>query len=128
VTQLDNDHINDWSDEDDSDSDEEVTGVEKTNMVKVKTLGPIPQFSRVYLVNVNVNEKVFECSCCNQQRMGMPCHHIASVCQKNESILGKDPKGFPLSSMGRNRSEHQGQNGNQLRGLELRGRLEGSRI
>jgi hypothetical protein len=28
----------------------------------------------------------------------MPCHHIASVCLKNESIIGKDPKGFPLSS------------------------------
>jgi hypothetical protein len=31
--------------------------------------------------------------------MGMPCRHIAAVCQSNDSILGKDPTGFPLSSI-----------------------------
>jgi hypothetical protein len=29
--------------------------------------------------------------------MGMPCHHIASVCLNYDSILGRDPKGFSLS-------------------------------
>jgi hypothetical protein len=31
--------------------------------------------------------------------MGMPCCHIPSVCLDNETILGKNPKGFPLSSV-----------------------------
>jgi hypothetical protein len=31
--------------------------------------------------------------------MGMPCRHIAAVCLSNDSILGKDAKGFPLSSI-----------------------------
>ena len=29
----------------------------------------------------------------------MPCRHIAAVCLANEFILGKDPTGFPLSSV-----------------------------
>jgi len=29
----------------------------------------------------------------------MPCRHIAAVCRGNSSILGEDPKGFPLSSI-----------------------------
>jgi hypothetical protein len=40
---------------------------------------------------------VFHCSCCNQERVGMPCQRIASVCQGNGNILGKDTTGFPLS-------------------------------
>jgi hypothetical protein len=29
----------------------------------------------------------------------MPCRHIASICLSNNTILGDDPKGFPLSSI-----------------------------
>jgi hypothetical protein len=42
--------------------------------------GPIPRFSRVYEVTVEQTLQVFSCTCCHQQRMGMPCQDIASVC------------------------------------------------
>ena len=66
--------FNDWSDEDESDEDEDNN-------------------------SGNEEKDVSACSCCHQERMGMPCRHIALVCLSNEAILGKDPKGFPLSSI-----------------------------
>ena len=89
-----------WSDEDitsEEDNDDDV--ISQLKDTTPMTFGPIPRFSRVYEVKVSPDTKVFLCSCCNQERMGMPCRHIASVCLKNESILGPDPKGFPLSSV-----------------------------
>jgi hypothetical protein len=50
-------------------------------------------------VSVKQSSQVFSCTCCHQQRMGMPCRHIASVCRGNDTILGHDPLGFPLSSI-----------------------------
>jgi hypothetical protein len=83
-----------WSDEEeDQEEDEEEKEPQDTK------LGPIPRFSRVYEVTVCEEANVFCCSCCNQERMGMPCRHIATVCRGNESILGKDCKGFPLSAI-----------------------------
>jgi hypothetical protein len=70
-----------------------------SKVIPKNKFGPIPHFSRVYEVKVNANTQVLGCSCCNQERMGMPCHHIASVCHDNATSLGRDPKGFPLSSV-----------------------------
>jgi hypothetical protein len=94
-------NFNSWSDDDeDTDSDEE----EKEDPISdndgaSKKFGPIPRFTRVYEVKVDMETNVFGCSCCNQERMGMPCRHIASVCLDDETILGPDPKGFPLTSI-----------------------------
>jgi hypothetical protein len=93
-----------WSDKDDKDSllDDNSTDDGITHLNKNDTnnkFGLIPCFSWVYEVKVNANTQVFGCLCCNQERMSMPCHHIALVCLDNETILGKDPKGFPLSSV-----------------------------
>jgi hypothetical protein len=61
--------------------------------------GPIPHFTRVYEVKVCPEKMVFGCTCHNQGRMGMPCRHIAAICIANGFVLGKDPTGFPLSSV-----------------------------
>jgi hypothetical protein len=105
----------DWSDDegddddesdDNDDSDGSVSGDEKEDTTPLniddvvdKKFGPIPRYSRTREVKVDQDTKVFVCTCRNQERMGMPCRHIASICQSNDSILGKDPKGFPLSSI-----------------------------
>jgi hypothetical protein len=93
---------NDWSDEEDSE-DEEDSDVPEQEDVPIdkygNKFGPIPRFSRIYEVQVKHDPNVFQCTCCHQERMGMPCRHIAAVCLSNDSILGKDPKGFPLSSI-----------------------------
>ena len=96
--------VNYWSDEEtDSDlvnSDEEELDVESPpHDAPKKAFGPIPRFSRVYEVKASGDPKVFSCTCCNQERMGMPCRHIASVCQGNNTILGETSTGFPLSSV-----------------------------
>jgi hypothetical protein len=94
--------LNYWSDEEtdsDSDEDDEDDDLPKKKEAFPKKLGPIPRFSRVYEVTVSLDTLVFGCTCRNQERMGMPCRHIAAVGRNNETILGKDPKGFPLSSV-----------------------------
>jgi hypothetical protein len=91
--------FNDWSDEDESDENEDNNSGDEEKDASATKFGPIPRFSRSYSVQVNTVANVFECSCCHQERMGMPCRHIASVCLSNEAILGKEPKGFPLSSI-----------------------------
>jgi hypothetical protein len=94
---------NDWPKEDDSDTSDEEEEELDVDMQEQKDyrskFGPIPRFSRVYKVVVDEDTRVFSCTCCNQERMGMPCRHIGSVCQANESILGVGAKGFPLSSV-----------------------------
>jgi hypothetical protein len=102
---LDKEHsrLDSWSD-DESESESESKGTQADegshpiDSFKNK-FGPIPRFSRVYEVEVNVTTMVFGCTCCHQQRMGMPCRHIAAVCRCNESILGPNPTGLPLSSI-----------------------------
>ena len=91
--------FNDWSDEDESDENEDNNSGDEEKDASATKFGPIPRFSKIYSVQVNTVANVFECSCCHQERMGMPCRHIASVCLSNEAILGKEPKGFPLSSI-----------------------------
>jgi hypothetical protein len=61
--------------------------------------GPIPRFPRVYKVKVAQDLQVFPCTCCHQPRMGRPCRHIAFVCRGNDTILGPNPHGNPLSSI-----------------------------
>ena len=94
---------NDWPKEDDSDTSDEEEEELDVDMQQQKDyrskFGPIPRFLRVYEVVVDEDTRVFSCTCCNQERMGMPCRHIGSVCQANESILGVGAKGFPLSSV-----------------------------
>ena len=93
---------NDWSDEEDSEDDEDSDGSAREEVPIDKygnKFGPIPRFSRIYEVQVKNDHNVFQCTCCHQQRMGMPCRHIAAVCLSNNTILGKDAKGFPLSSI-----------------------------
>ena len=93
---------NDWSDEEDSENEEDSDGSDLEEIATDRygnRFGPIPRFSRIYEVQVKNDHKVFQCTCCHQQRMGMPCRHIAAVCQSNDTILGKDAKGFPLSSI-----------------------------
>ena len=94
--------LGDWSDdgEDDVDaSDEDDIYTSANPDAQKRSFGPIPRFSRVREVSVSVDTKVFHCTCRSQERMGMPCRHIASVCRSNVSILGKDPTGFPLSAV-----------------------------
>jgi hypothetical protein len=105
IHRLENDksNKNGWSD-DESESDESETEETEKNLTRSRdgspnTFGPIPRFSRVYKVQVRPYNNVFGCTCKHQERMGMPCRHIAAVCRGNSSILGKDPKGFPLSSI-----------------------------
>ncbi len=94
---------NDWSDDDDSDDEEDDGDGSDTEEIPTdkygNRFGPIPRFSRVYDVQVMSDPNVFQCTCCHQERMGMPCRHIAAVCKSNDTILGKDAKGFPLSSI-----------------------------
>ena len=81
----------DWPEEDDSDhsdkedgksevQDEELDVDMQAQKEKQNKFDPIPRFSRVYEVKVASHTKVFSCSCCNQEQMGMPCRHIGSVC------------------------------------------------
>jgi hypothetical protein len=96
------DALDSWSDdESDSSDDEDTENVSPGNECQKKNkFGPIPRFSRVHEVTVCEVTNVFHCTtCCHQERMGMPCRHIASVCRSNESILGNDCKGFPLTSI-----------------------------
>jgi hypothetical protein len=91
----------DWplEDMDMSDNEKEETDFKMQEQKAHRNkFGPIPRFSRVYEVTVTPNTNVFSCTCCNQQRMGMPCRHIAAVCQDNHS-LALDENGFPLSSV-----------------------------
>jgi hypothetical protein len=89
-----------WSDEDiTSEEDNEDDDISHHKDSPKTKFGPIPRFSRVYEVKVSANTNLFGCSCYNQERMGMPCCHIASVCLDNETILGIKPQGFPLSSV-----------------------------
>ena len=88
--------LNEWSEGEDSvvsESNSEVGGGSPTQF------GLIPRFTRVREVTVKKDSQVFSCSCCHQERMGMPCRHIGSICLSNNTILGDDPKGFPLSSI-----------------------------
>jgi hypothetical protein len=93
--------MRDWSDKEGttSEEDNEEGGTVNLKEASKKEVGPIPRFSRIYEVKVCPDTKVFACSCCNQERMGMPCRHIAAVCLDNETILGENSKGFPLSSV-----------------------------
>jgi hypothetical protein len=80
---------NEWSDdeEDDDDSDEdESDSVDEDNEYPNK-FGPIPRFSRVYEVTVHPDTLVFSCTCYHQERMGLPCRHIASICRSNTRIF-----------------------------------------
>jgi hypothetical protein len=97
-------NLDGWSDEElvsSEEEEEEETAVatQDHGCEKKQTFGPIPCFTRVFEVKVCVVSQVFRCTCCNQERMGLPCHHIASVCCGNDSILGKDSTGFPLTSI-----------------------------
>jgi hypothetical protein len=105
--EAENHHLEDWSDEDSEDqlSADDTIPLPGTppphpshNNSKPK-FGPLPRFTRVYEVKVCPDKMVFGCTCSNQGRMGMPCRHIAAICIANEFILGKDPTGFPLSSV-----------------------------
>jgi hypothetical protein len=91
----------DESDDEDSDESSEVRDNNEagsaTRKLSSNAFGPIPRFSRVYEVTVEQTSQVFSCTCCHQQRMGIPCRHIASVCRGNNMILGPDPLGFSLS-------------------------------
>ena len=93
----------DWPEEDDSEESEEDDEESDSEMQeqsdRQNKFGPIPRFTRVYEVIVTTDTRVFSCSCRNQERMGMPCRHIGSVCKDNDSILGVGAKGFPLSSV-----------------------------
>jgi hypothetical protein len=94
---------NEWSDKDDDDEDKEDddddNDSESEDNEHPNKFGPIPCFSRVYEVTIHPDTLVFSCTCCRQERMGMPCRHIALICHSNTRILGYDPKGFPLSSI-----------------------------
>ena len=93
-------NANGWGDdESESETDEIVDDLARSRDGSRNTFGPIPRFSRVYKVQVWPFNMVFGCTCKHQERMGMPCRHIAAVCRGNSSILGEDPKGFPLSSI-----------------------------
>jgi hypothetical protein len=105
--EAENHDLEDWSDEDSEDelSADDTIPLPGTppphpshNNSKPK-FGPLPRFTRVYEVKVCPDKMVFGCTCSNQGRMGMPCRHIAAICIANEFILGKDPTGFPLSSV-----------------------------
>jgi hypothetical protein len=90
-----------WSDDktnfnEDKSKEEELDMETPLHDAPKKTFGPIPRFSRVYEVKANGDPKVFSCTCCNQERMGMSCQHIACVCQGNNTILGDNSIGFPL--------------------------------
>jgi hypothetical protein len=95
-------HARDWPQEDmdNSDDEKEESDLEMQEQKAHRNkFGPIPRFSRIYEVTVPSDTNVFSCTCCNQQQMGMPCRHIAAVCQDNHSILALDENGFPLSSV-----------------------------
>ncbi len=84
----------DKSSEDSSEDEDSHEYVPKN--LDSNTFGPIPRFSHVYEVIVEQDLQVFACTCCHQQRMGMPCRHIASVCGANVTILGPNPRAaFP---------------------------------
>jgi hypothetical protein len=95
---------NKWSDyeesDDDKDSDDDEVDSDGAGSDPDDKLcnecGAIPHFSRVYEVKVEKDIQVFSCTCCHQQQMDMPCHHIASVCRDNDTILGSSPQGFPI--------------------------------
>jgi hypothetical protein len=90
-------------DEDSGDDSSEVGDNDEAESSSKKlssnAFGPIPRFSHAYEVIVEQTSQVFSCTCCHQQRVGMPCRHIASVCWGNDTILGPDELGFPLSSI-----------------------------
>jgi hypothetical protein len=72
-----------WSDEDitsEEDNDNDVI-LQLKDTTKT-TFGPVPRFSQIYGTKVSTNTKVFTCSCCNQEIIGMPCCHIASMSEK----------------------------------------------
>jgi hypothetical protein len=97
------DESDEESDDEYSDESSEVRDKDEAGSASRKlttnAFGPIPRFSCVYEVTVEQASQVFSCTCCHQQRMGMPCRHIASVCRGNDTILGPNPLGFPLSSI-----------------------------
>jgi hypothetical protein len=84
---------------DSKDKEDESTDSEEEEDESPNKFGSIPRFSMVYKVTVNPDSLVLSCTCCHQERMGMPCRHIASICRSNKTILGDNPKGFPLSSI-----------------------------
>ena len=84
IHHLENDRSNvtGWSDdESDSEIDEMDHTIAYNRDGTQKSFGPIPRFSRVYQVKVSFFTMVFGCSCKHQERMGMPCRHIAAVCR-----------------------------------------------
>ena len=67
--------------------------------VAAKKFGIIPKFQRVYEVHVDSQDRCFKCKCGNQERMGFPCCHIASVVQGTSSLSNMHRKGFPVSAV-----------------------------
>ncbi len=60
----------DTSSEDSSEDEDSHESVPKN--LDSNTFGPIPRFSCVYEVTVEQDLQVFACTCCHQERMGMP--------------------------------------------------------
>jgi hypothetical protein len=85
--------------EDESEDESSEVAVSASKKLSSNDFGPIPRFSRVYELRVEQASQDFSCTCCHQQRMGMPCRYIASVCRGNDTILGPNALGFPLSSI-----------------------------
>ena len=86
--------MGDWSDEKTTSDEDELDIAHSDQNQKSKSFGPIPCFSRVNKVRVSGDPQVFLCTCCMQERMGMPCCHIVLVCQGNATILGDDQTDF----------------------------------